>query len=137
MKKILVAILSVFYLLSTSGFTVYEHYCMGELANASLSDNTSDDGSCSKCGMEKKEGTGNDCCQDEHKFVKTDDQNTGVKLVVNKSLIALADLLSYLTYDNTLHSSFGTDINTGLPHAPPQADIYKHPIFIRVQSLLI
>ena len=87
--------------------------------------------------MVKKEGVENDCCKDEQKFVKTDDQNTGVKLVVSKSLVALADLPFYLTYDNTLHPSFGTDINTGLPHAPPQADIYKHPIFIRVQSLLI
>lgn len=137
MKKILVAILSVFYLLSTSGFTVYEHYCMGELANASLSDNTSDDGSCSKCGMEKKEGTGNDCCQDEHKFVKTDDQNAGVKLIINTSFITSADLPPYISYKNTLYSTYSSDINTGLPHAPPQTDIYKHPIFIRVQSLLI
>ena len=110
---------------------------MGELAQASISNNVSDKGQCSKCGMENKKGEENGCCKDEQKFVKTDDQNTGVKLVINKSLITLADLPSYLTYDYTLHSSYGTDINTGLPHAPPYTDIYKHPIFIRVQSLLI
>lgn len=137
MRQVLVIILSIFYLLSSSGFTMYEHYCMGELAQASISDNIFDNDRCSKCGMENKKGEDNGCCKDEQKFVKTDDQNTGVKLVVNKSLITLADLPSYFSYDYSLHSSYGTDINTGLPHAPPHTDVYKHPIFIRVQSLLI
>lgn len=138
MRQVLVIILSIFYLLSSSGFTMYEHYCMGELAQTSISDNVSDNDRCSKCGMENKKGEDNGCCKDEQKFVKSDDQNTGYKLVINKSLIASAGLpTSYISCNNSLHSLYSSNVNTGLPHAPPNTDIHKHPIFIRVQSLLI
>lgn len=111
---------------------------MGELANVSLSDDgVSDKEQCSKCGMEKKKGKENDCCKDEHKFVKTDDQNAGAKLVVTKSVVTLVSLPPFVAYNNDLYSLGSPDVNTGLPHAPPRADIYTHPIFIRVQSLLI
>lgn len=116
---------------------MYEHYCMGELAQASLSDDLADKDQCSKCGMEKKKGEENDCCKDEQKLVKTDDQNPGVKLVINKSLITTVELPSYNNYGNAQYSTYSHDITTGLAHAPPQVDVYKYSIFIRVQSLLI
>lgn len=137
MHKLLVVILSIFYLLSSSGVVVYEHYCMGELAQSSLSDDISDIGQCGKCGMEKNKDDDNGCCKDEQKFVKSNDQNPGIKLVIIKWLTTLADLPSYKDFCDTGYSLYCSNVNTCLPNAPPEIVIFKQPIFIRVQSLLI
>ena len=63
MKKILVSIFAVFYLVSSVGATVHLHYCMDKFINWSLLKGGE---KCNKCGMEK-DGS---CCKDENKFVK-------------------------------------------------------------------
>ena len=64
MKKILVSIFAVFYLVSSVGATVHLHYCMDKFTDWSLLKSVGD--KCDKCGMEKDGG----CCKDENKFVK-------------------------------------------------------------------
>lgn len=74
-KRIFVVILSILYITSTTGATLHMHYCMGKLADWGLGHKSSE--KCSKCGMVKKNKKGNDCCKDEHKFLKNDaDQKT-------------------------------------------------------------
>jgi hypothetical protein len=70
MKKFIVAILAILYLGSSTGATVYMHYCMGNFANWGLGHNESK--TCGKCGMDKKDSKDNGCCKDEHKFFKDD-----------------------------------------------------------------
>ncbi|MDP4263675.1 MAG: hypothetical protein Q8941_14200 [Bacteroidota bacterium] len=75
MKKVIIAILSVLYLSTSSGAMVNLHYCMGRLTNWTLGHDKSD--ICSKCGMKKSAKNNNDCCKDEHKFLKNNsDQKT-------------------------------------------------------------
>jgi hypothetical protein len=80
--RIAAILVSLGYLLSTSGFTVAKHYCQGELESVSLI------------------GTGNCCCEDEHssssccdnEFVqlKVADEHAGVSaLTLNHDLVLL------------------------------------------------
>ena len=69
MKKLLITVLAVFYLGVSSGATVHFHYCMGELIEWGLSNDSSkgaDD--CSNCGMKK--GVSEDCCKDQKQELK-------------------------------------------------------------------
>ena len=68
MKKFIVAILTLLYLSSSTGATVYTHYCMDKLAECGLGNSKSKN--CGKCGMEKNDADSKGCCKDEHKFVK-------------------------------------------------------------------
>ncbi len=70
MKKFFTAILAVLYLGTSSGATIHMHYCMGKLADWSLSDSKSK--ACPKCGMEKSHKSDNGCCKDEHRVLKND-----------------------------------------------------------------
>ena len=75
MRKFVLSILSVFYLMSATGITIQLHYCMGQLADWDLGRKESK--ACGSCGMEKAAPDKNDCCKDEHKFVKNNtDQKT-------------------------------------------------------------
>lgn len=75
MKKVLTTILAFIYLSSSMGATIHLHYCMGKLASWGLIDHESK--ICAKCGMIKKTPASQsisfktDCCRDEHKQIKT------------------------------------------------------------------
>ncbi|HEY8388528.1 MAG TPA: hypothetical protein VIK74_07980 [Parasegetibacter sp.] len=68
MKKVLVAILAVFYLTITSGIAFSIHYCMGKQSGISLT-LIGEDEACA-CGSGEK---ANDCCRTELKLIKIDD----------------------------------------------------------------
>ncbi|NQV74602.1 MAG: hypothetical protein HQ491_00960 [Bacteroidetes bacterium] len=69
MKKLIITVLAVFYLGVSSGATVHFHYCMGELIEWGLSNDSSDGADdCSNCGMKK--GVSEDCCQDQKQELK-------------------------------------------------------------------
>lgn len=69
MKKLLITVLAVFYLGVSSGATVHFHYCMGELIEWGLSNDSSESADdCSNCGMEK--GVSEDCCKDQKQELK-------------------------------------------------------------------
>ena len=76
MKKILLSILTLFYLTSTTGAMLETHFCMGKLADWSIGHTQSN--TCGECGMEKTDKRSNGCCNDERIFVKnTADQKPG------------------------------------------------------------
>lgn len=69
MKKLLITVLAVFYLGVSSGATVHFHYCMGELIEWGLSNNTSEGADdCSNCGIKK--GVSENCCKDQKQELK-------------------------------------------------------------------
>ena len=69
MKKLIITVLAVFYLGVSSGATVHFHYCMGELIEWGLSNDSSEGtDDCSNCGMKK--GVSEDCCKDQKQELK-------------------------------------------------------------------
>ena len=118
MKKFIAAILAVLFLASSTGATVHMHYCMGKLADWSLtSENNS---SCGKCGMEKSSEKENDgCCKDEQKFVKnTADQKIAETSFQFKTFLSEAVVQSY----PELPALQITSVTEEYPfsHAPPR-----------------
>lgn len=78
MKKVLLIIITLIYVVMSSGVTLTYHYCKGRLANVkvmALADNCASCGknSCVSCGMQMNPSP---CCSDETQFIKiTSDQN--------------------------------------------------------------
>ncbi len=68
MKRAFIAILSLFYLLVTSGFVINIHYCMGEIAAIGVGADKTD--VCGGCGMEEKDYG---CCHTDEQHYKVDD----------------------------------------------------------------
>lgn len=72
MKKFLLFILTLAYVASSSGATIYIHQCMGKTIAWDVIENEGN--SCTKCGMHKN--APNDCCKDHVKVLKVqNDQN--------------------------------------------------------------
>jgi hypothetical protein len=81
MKKILVAISAVCYLVVTCGVLINSHYCMDRLASTTFY--VGNPKKCGQCGMEIHESNG--CCRDEVQLVKMHDDQ-------NKTLVASFDI---------------------------------------------
>lgn len=73
MKKTVIAILAVLYIVAASGIVVNLHYCMGRLASVEYGIDTHE--SCGKCGMKDTPG----CCETESKVVKVQDEHQWTK----------------------------------------------------------
>src|SRR6187399_3264839 len=110
MKKILVSIFAVFYLVSSVGATVHLHYCMDKFINWSLLKGGE---KCNKCGMEK-DGS---CCKDENKFVKNSiDQKLAESSI---QLIQVAAVAMPVTFVCTSDYYFTSIVQENLlGHAP-------------------
>ena len=73
MKKSIASILLILYVAFSSGVVINLHYCMDSFDSVQFGANKSD--YCGVCGMHKSEG--NECCKDEVKIFKIqDDQQT-------------------------------------------------------------
>jgi hypothetical protein len=72
-KKILLAISTVIYMVLASGIAMEIHYCMGKEAGIDFYGSKTD--TCGKCGMKEK-NTG--CCHNEHQFYKLEDSHKNV-----------------------------------------------------------
>lgn len=73
MKKIFIGLLTMVYMMVSSGIAMEIHYCMGKKAGIDLYG--SKDDKCGRCGM-KDNNSG--CCHDEFKFVKLEDSHKNV-----------------------------------------------------------
>ncbi len=73
MKKAVIAILALFYIVTASGIVVNLHYCMGQLASVDYGTETNE--TCGKCGMKDTPG----CCETESKVVKVQDEHQWAK----------------------------------------------------------
>lgn len=118
MKKILVTILALLYISTSTGATLYMHYCMGKLADWGLGHNKSN--TCGKCGMEKSDEKDNGCCKDEHKFIKNDtDQKT---TEVNLQMMQVPAVVLPVSFFEIPSNDFPsvTEENP-ISHAPPRS----------------
>ena len=68
MKKLVLTILTIFYLGVSSGATVHFHYCMGQLIEWGLSETNAEE--CSSCG--RKESETEKCCKDQSQQFKVE-----------------------------------------------------------------
>jgi len=75
MKRAIIAILAILYLIITSGVVVNVHYCMGRFASVDYGYDGHD--VCSKCGMPGKKSS---CCHTEYKFIKVQDEHQLAKV---------------------------------------------------------
>jgi len=131
MKRILVTILSILYMLSATGASVHVHYCMGKLMSASFIHK--DEDRCDKCCPKKSSKKG--CCKDENKTFKTSDhQLAKASYDFSHEQLAIPSLPCYFpptdrTYTNCINI-------TAKAHAPPF--LWRTcPIYIQVQNFRI
>jgi hypothetical protein len=132
MKKFLVAILAFLYISSSTGATVYMHYCMGRLAGAGLEHHSSK--TCDKCGMEKAGQKGKGCCKDEHKFFKTQtDQDASITICHLQHPVAIALPVFFFEIPAAPVTNLATE--NPISHAPPP--ISSVAVYIRNCVFLI
>ena len=95
MKNLLVAILSIVYIITSTGVIVHVHYCMGEISDWGFGGNSNN--TCRKCGMKEIDGKDNGCCKDKVKLVKNNADQKNVKYVIQMGhLIAVEMPVSYI-----------------------------------------
>ncbi len=127
MKKAVIAILALLYIITTSGVVVNVHYCMGAVASVTYGHKTPD--SCGKCGMKEKAG----CCHSELKVVKLDDDHQQT-IKTKEAALAIAALpvtffqTAIETYDS--HSDFGISYHS--PPDPRVNAVYLHTNVFRI-----
>ena len=115
MKKFIVTILAVVYLISSAGATIHLHYCMDKLVNWSLSEKPGT--LCDNCGMEED---GN-CCKDEHHFIKSKtDQKTAESGIQLFQIAAIAIPAPFII-TSELYFSQKAKHTTG--HAPSNSGV--------------
>ena len=123
MKKIVVIILAFLHLSASAGVSMHMHYCMGKMADWDLSQKVSR--VCGNCGMEK---FGNkDCCKDEYKFVKNNDDQKAAEATFQ--LIQLASVALPVSFFETLRVDLPSVTEAyAISHSPPGS----HPaVYIR------
>jgi hypothetical protein len=122
-RKFILAISAVLYILLSVGFSVDWHYCMGELSEIRFQNPHSD--ICGKCGMKEKKGG---CCENETKFYKYQHAYKSVK-----------EINAFATYDLDFESTYFTLFNDQLTRAdifhvdplPPDDSLTSIPIYKR------
>ncbi len=104
------------YISTSTGANIHLHYCMGRLAEWGFAKKDAKD--CSNCGMTKNEK--NDCCKDEHKFLKNDsDQKYPEASLQQMQLLAIALPPSFFDWQPHYFSLYiGEHL---MSHAPPEA----------------
>lgn len=132
MKRILVTILSVLYMISATGATVHLHYCMGKFVGAAFSHE--DEEMCGNCGMEKNASKG--CCKDIHKTIKSSDHQyakADFNLTHHEAAVILPLVIPFTPSEYC--SAQCTSI-VAQAHAPPS--LWRTcPIYIQVQNFRI
>ena len=124
MKKIITAILAVFYLTTSVGAVVHLHYCMGKVVNWGLWNTTNK--KCSKCGMEKSHtNLKGGCCKDEQKQLKTEKDQKLAETVFNLIHVISATPQVAEIELPVINISSVTEINP-ISHAPPRSQVAIH-----------
>ncbi len=136
MKRLLVSLLAILYLASGAGFTLREHYCMGQKIGAAIEHTAhhTDTHRCDRCGMEQKRNNG--CCKDEVKTFKSSPEQ-----VLAKALSIPAPLFSAVLAQIP-QPTYGAPVlfaAAALPaaplHGPPLSS--GVPRYLRVRSIRI
>ena len=116
MKRFAVAILSVLYLVTSTGATVSFHYCMGKFTGWDLSAVNS---KCSNCGMKKKDQEG--CCNDKQETIqlKKDQLASPINVIPGNSFRYLH--AQYFSFTQTFIPGHTHKLYTA--HSPPGLNI--------------
>ena len=133
MKKVLILIISVFYLLSAIGAPYVEHHCMGQNMGISLTNEHWE--KCPKCGMKNNAKKG--CCKDIHKTIKASEQqktpSVQLHLAVAHALLPLA-----ATAYPSIYFAPECKEATGQPSIKAPPNIFRHcPYFVEIRNLRI
>lgn len=128
MKKILIIVLSVFYLIIVSGITLNLHYCGGKFKHIALFDNADIDGCCGS----KKKSKG--CCKDKTTVVKVEDnhQITKVAQVSNPTIHLIATVSTQLLFNCPITSGVTITSNYLVPPV-----LYDNPLYLKHRVFLI
>ena len=103
MKKLLITVLAIFYLGVSSGATVHFHYCMGELIEWGLSNDSSEGADdCSNCGMKK--GVSENCCKDQKQELKLKESQKAPLSTFNAKILVVEPILYHELLVQTLPS---------------------------------
>lgn len=125
MKRLLLTILTVFYLGTSSGAAVHLHYCMGELVDLGLTQ--SKQANCELCGMTKSESAKNTCCKDVSKEAKVDQSKKTSQFIYQFKTFS-APVLQRLFSDIDI-ALLSRPNKTVYTNAPPER--LNVPVFIR------
>lgn len=112
MKKIFVGILTMVYMIVSSGMVMEIHYCMGKKAGQDLY--TTKNVKCPKCGMKEKKGG---CCTDKHELVKLEDSHKNVYNTLDFSAKEISLPTEYSLYNWQLPAIASIAVVTN--HSPP------------------
>jgi hypothetical protein len=129
MKKSIIVLLALFYLIITSGLTISMHYCGGKLKEISFFSTGNEEGCCGS----KKKSKG--CCNDKSAFIKVKDNHHASHLLKSpapssKLLIDVA--LPVFQYNFSKRDMSEIVLNY---HAPPVW--YDNPIYLKHRVLII
>lgn len=130
MKKVLAAILSLFYLAAVSGVGMNMHYCCGTLARVEIG---FADASGSAVSMIQPAHQDGNCCKDVHKQFKITQPQYAPSDVTVHTGHSFAVLLPYVS---DIPNLFFSSIATGgfSPHSPP---FRETAVYLRNCSFLI
>src|SRR5688572_30844544 len=117
MKNFFVSILTVFYLTGSAAPTFHFHYCMGKLVEWGLGHRKSE--TCSKCGMDKSEESSNDCCKDELKQIRIEQEQKKTETIAATGWMRGINAIPVTTLDSYLCSGFLTTGQHNFLHGPP------------------
>ena len=134
MKRFLVALLAVFYLAAGAGFTLRQHYCMGQLTGTAIDHpvHHADSHHCARCGMEQKSDD-NGCCKDKVKTFKSSPDQITAKALQAPAQPFVATLPR--SFPALQDADFGgvNQAPSAPAHGPPL--ICGIPIYLRVRCL--
>ena len=108
MKKFVVSVLLLVYILTASGASISLHYCMGKFSGWDIDKNTTS--RCSNCGMQKADKKG--CCNDvyAHFQLKKDQLASSIYFISFKSTQysnrqhTIFYAITFLTYPDASYS---------------------------------
>lgn len=103
MKRFLLLLISITYLILSIGFISYSTYCQNNLTNISVLINTHDCIKCENCKTEKcKQDTSKECCKHAKHLSKLsiDQQNSKVKINLTPQQTAILSSIITLSFIN-------------------------------------
>ncbi|HSK13109.1 MAG TPA: hypothetical protein VK907_07820 [Phnomibacter sp.] len=133
MKKGILSILAILYIVSITGATLHTHFCMGRFAGWGLV--SAQDEACGKCGMEKHAGEDNGCCTDEQELVKVASDHQGMTFdnIKERNGVEMDIAISPFQLRNICVPVIAHEQTRD--HAPPAA--FPTPLFILHRTFLI
>lgn len=133
MKKVLATILSLIYLVATSGVGMNLRYCCDKLTDVALSFNSETTSGNISCGMESV-FKGKNCCKDIHEQLKiTQSQNTAQDVSFPPVHLFAALQPCFPQIPRPLFSSIAK--GSFSPHGPPFRA--TNPVYLKNCSFLI